>query len=65
MYNDLPFDAVERVREIRNRRYEETKHMTREELREYNHKRYEEAKAWKASIKMEPNDYDFSWLRKK
>ena len=27
----LPIDAVERVRAIRDRRYEETKHMTREE----------------------------------
>jgi len=29
--NELPDDAVEMLRAIRDRRYEETKHMTREE----------------------------------
>ena len=33
MDNDLPHDAVERVRAIRDRHYEEMKHMTREEKR--------------------------------
>ncbi|MCL2710623.1 MAG: hypothetical protein FWE95_07065 [Planctomycetaceae bacterium] len=33
MENKLPHDAVERVRAIRDRHYEEMKHMTREEKR--------------------------------
>jgi hypothetical protein len=63
MENDLPHDAVERVREIRNRHYEETKHMTREELRAHNQKRYEEAEKWFASVK--PNPSRFPFLAKK
>ena len=65
--NELPDDAVEMVRAIRNRHYEETKHMTREELREHNRTRYAEAKERMASLKKEvnPNDYDFSWLCRK
>lgn len=39
MENNLPIDAVERVRAIRNRHYEETKHMTRDEMREYDKQR--------------------------
>ena len=31
MEDDLPIDAVEMVRTIRDRHYDETKHMTREE----------------------------------
>jgi len=63
MDNDLPHDAVERIREIRNRKYEATKHMTREELREYNRKRYEKAKAWLDSVKPDPES--FPWLHEK
>ena len=33
MENSLPHDAVERVRAIRDRHYEEMKHMTHEEKR--------------------------------
>ena len=33
MENSLPHDAVERVRAIRDRHYEEIKHMTREKQR--------------------------------
>ena len=61
--NELPHDAVERVREIRRRHHEETKHMTREEFREHNRKRYEKAKAWLDSIKPDPSS--FPWLHKK
>jgi len=63
MNNDLPHDAVERVRAIRNRNYEETKHMTREEKRAHDRKRYEEAKQMAASI--DSSKYDFSWLKSK
>jgi len=59
MMNDLPHDAVERVRAIRDRLYEETKHMTPEEFREHNKKRYEENKEWMASIKPEPSRFPF------
>ena len=54
MENDLPVDAVERVRAIRDRHYEETKHMSREEKRAHDKKRYEEAKAWWDSLKPDP-----------
>ncbi|MCL2745340.1 MAG: hypothetical protein FWE67_15970 [Planctomycetaceae bacterium] len=57
--DDLPFDAVERVREIRRRHHEETKHMTREEFREHNRKRYEEAKEWMATIEPDPSRFPF------
>jgi len=33
LHDELPHDAVERVRAIRDRHYEEMKHMTREEKR--------------------------------
>ena len=59
MYDNLPLDAVERVREIRNRHYEETKHMTREELREHNRKRYAEAKERMQSIAPAPDRFPF------
>jgi len=45
MDNDLPIDAVERVRAIRNRRYEETKHMTREEKTAHDRQRMEKSVA--------------------
>jgi hypothetical protein len=59
MENELPDDAVERVREIRRRNYEATKHMTREEIREHNRKRYAEAKEWMATIKPDPERFPF------
>jgi len=63
MENDLPTDAVEMVRAIRDRHYEATKHMTREEKRAYGQKEYEEAKEYMANLKP---DYDrFPFLAKK
>ena len=53
-------DAVAMVRAIRDRHYEETKHMTTEEKRAYDRKRYEEAKKQMAAVN--PDDYDLSWL---
>jgi len=63
LYSDLPHDAVERVREIRRRHHEETKHMTREEMRAHNRKRYEEVTARMARVK--PNPERFPFLAKK
>ena len=63
MDNDLPDDAVEMVRAIRNRHYEATKNMTREEKRAYDQKEYEEAK--KIMAKVDSSKYDFSWLHTK
>ncbi|MDR1964904.1 MAG: hypothetical protein LBQ50_14120 [Planctomycetaceae bacterium] len=37
---ELPEDSVEMVRAIRQKSYEETKGMTREEFREYHHKKF-------------------------
>jgi len=72
MEDDLPVDAVERVRAIRNRYYEATKHMTREEKWEYDRQRYEKAKAEfdKRTANLTPEDYDrfyeqFPFLRRK
>jgi len=45
MENSLPHDAVERVRAIRDRHYEETKHMTREEKRAHDSARMTKAVA--------------------
>jgi len=64
MDNDLPTDAVEMVREIRNRHYEATKHMTREEKRTYDQREYEEAKNVMANIDPSQCQYDFAWLKK-
>ncbi|MCL2743629.1 MAG: hypothetical protein FWE67_07245 [Planctomycetaceae bacterium] len=66
-YGELPHDAVERVREIRRRHYEETKHMTREEKRAYDSARMAKAVAeFKELAKVaNPNDYDFSRLHEK
>jgi len=61
--DDLPVDAVERVREIRRRHYEATKHMTPEEKRDHDRKRYEEAKAYMATVK--PDRSRFPFLAKK
>ena len=64
MENDLPTDAVEMVREIRNRHYEATKNMTREEKWAYDQKEYEEAKKAMASVDTSQCNCDFSWLKK-
>ena len=61
--NDLPDDAVEMVRAIRTRHYEETKHMTIEERWAYDQKGIDEFKALMKEVN--PSDYDFSWLRRK
>jgi hypothetical protein len=63
----LPHDAVERVRAIRDRHYEETKHMTREEKRAHDSAKMAEAVAEfkKLAKEANPDDYDFSWLRSK
>jgi Na+/H+-translocating membrane pyrophosphatase len=63
MKNDLPKDAVEMVREIRNRNYEATKHMTREEKRDYMQKKVDSMKKRMKEVNLD--DYDFSWLRRK
>ncbi len=55
-------DGVKMVRAIRDRMYEETKGMTREEWSEYHHKKYEDAKAL---MQVNPADYDFSFLTQK
>ena len=59
MTNDLPHDAVERVRAIRDRYYEETKLMSEEERWDYDKKRYEEARAWMDTIKPDPSRFPF------
>ena len=59
MENGLPHDAVERVRAIRDRYYEATKHMTFEERWEYDKKRYEENKKWWADVKPDPSRFPF------
>ena len=63
MTNDLPINAVELVRAIRDRHYEETKDMTREEKRAHDEKRCLEAEKWFASVK--PNPARFPFLAKK
>ena len=60
---ELPDDAVEMVREIRRRKYEATKHMTREELWAYEQEGV--AKMKQLMKEVNPDDYDFSWLRGK
>jgi len=63
MENDLPDDAVEMVRAIRTRHYEETKHMTIEEKWAHDQK---DIDAFKKLMKeVNPSDYDFSWLSQK
>ena len=67
MKNDLPTDAVEQIREIRNRFYEETKHMSCEEKQEHDRKRTEQSVAEfrKRMANLKP-DYDrFPFLAKK
>lgn len=61
--NEFPNDAVEMVRAIRDRHYEETKHMTREEMREYDKKRLgksiAELNVLRANAKPDPNRFPF------
>ena len=59
MTDNLPHDAVERVRAIRDRAYEETRDMTFEERLAYNRKRYKRAKELMASIKPDPSRFPF------
>ena len=61
--DEQPKDAVEMVREIRNRKYEETKHMTREEKWAYEQKGVDNMK--KLMKEVNPDEFDFSWLRRK
>ncbi len=65
--DDLPLDAVERVREIRRRHYEEIKHMTREEMREHNCNRMRKSEAEFKSLRdqVKPDDFDFPFLSKR
>jgi len=67
MDNDLPDDAVEMVRAIRDRRYEEMKHMTREEKRAHIHERMtKNVEKFKARMANAKPDYDrFPFLAKK
>ena len=66
MTNDLPHDAVERVRAIRNRHYEETVQMTRDEKRDYERKRIDKSVAeFDNRMANTKPDYDrFPFLRK-
>ena len=59
MDNDLPDDAVEMVRAIRNRHYEETKHMTREEKRAHDRKDYDAFKKLLANAKPDYERFPF------
>ena len=57
-----PKDCVELLREIRNRKYEERKHMTREEIWALERESMESFE----KLMKEPKSgkYDFSWLRR-
>jgi len=46
-----------------HRHYEETKHMTIEERRAYDQKGIDDFKRLMKEVN--PDDYDFSWLRRK
>ena len=56
-------DPVKMMRAIREKRYEETKNMTREERAEYSRKKLDEFEEIRKRVN--PADYDFSWLRAK
>ena len=56
-------DAVKMVRAIRDKHFEETKNMTREERLEYRRKKVEEFNELRKQVN--PDDYDFSFLAKK
>ena len=53
-------DPVKMVRAIREKRYEETKNMTREERAEYSRKKLDEFEENRKRVNLA--DYDFSWL---
>ena len=63
----LPIDAVERVRAIRDRHYEETKHMTREEREAHDWQRINKSvAAFEERIaKANPDPSRFPFLAKK
>ena len=63
----LPIDAVERIRAIRDRHYEETKHMTREEREAHDWQRRDKSYAeFKERTKnAKPNYERFPFLAKK
>jgi hypothetical protein len=65
--NDLPDDAVEMVRAIRDRHYEEIKHMTREEQRAHIEARTAKgAAAFEARLVNAKPDYErFPFIAKK
>ena len=67
MNNELPHDAVERVRAIRNRHYEETKHLPREEKQASARKRIDQSVAeFEKRMANTKPDYDrFPFLRAK
>lgn len=56
-------DPVERIRAIREKNYEATKNMTREERSEYYQKKVDAYEERRKQINLE--DYDFPFLRKK
>jgi len=66
MNSDLPRDAVERVRAIRNRQYEETKDLPREEKQALMRKRINQSVAeFEKRMANAKPDYDrFPFLRK-
>ena len=59
MDNDLPDDAVEMIRAIRTRHYEETKHMTIEERWAHDQKDYDAFKALLANAKPDYERFPF------
>ena len=63
MDNETRDNVVEMVREARNRHHEETKHMTVEEMWAYDQPKIDAIKALMKEVN--PDDYDFSWLRRK
>ena len=67
MENETQDNVVAMVREVRNRHYEETKHMTVEEKRAFDSARMAKSVAEFKQLAKEvnPSDYDFSWLRSK
>ncbi|GHT18992.1 hypothetical protein FACS1894189_7460 [Planctomycetales bacterium] len=48
-----PIDAVEMIRAIRDKHYEETKNMTWDEIWEYNRKKVESFDRWAAQVRAE------------
>ena len=67
MKNDLPTDPVVMLRMIRDRHYEDTKHMTQEEKRDYDQKRIDKSNdEFERRLASLQPDYDrFPFLSKK